>query len=74
MTNEQDLTEESTRKKKNRKSNGVCGGIYGMAFIGAAIYFIQHASSFWAGVFGILKAIIWPATVMYKVLELLNIS
>jgi len=74
MTNEQDLTEKSTKKNKNMKSNGVCGGIYGMAFIGAAIYFIQHASSFWAGVFGILKAIIWPATVMYKVLELLNIS
>ena len=40
-----------------------------MAFIGAAIYFIQHAATFWLGVLGFIKAIFWPAFVMYKVLE-----
>lgn len=28
--------------------------------IGAAIYFIGQATSFWIGVLGFLKAIIWP--------------
>ncbi len=55
------------------KDNGFLGGIYGMAFIGAAIYFIQHATGFWMGVVGFIKAIFWPAVVLYKVLELLNL-
>lgn len=48
------------------------GCIYFLAFIGAAIYYIQHATSFWAGVLGVLQALVWPAMVMYKVLELLK--
>jgi len=37
-----------------------------LGLIGAAMYFIQHASSFWMGVLGILEAIIWPVFVVYK--------
>jgi hypothetical protein len=51
---------------------GVSGGIYGMAFIGAVIYYVQHATTFWAGVLGVVKALFWPAVLMYKVLELLK--
>ncbi|MCX6120352.1 MAG: hypothetical protein NTX44_01880 [Ignavibacteriales bacterium] len=54
------------------KDNGLAGGIYGMAFIGAAVYFIQHAATFWEGVLGLLKAIIWPAMLIYKLLEFLK--
>lgn len=53
--------------------NGVSGSIYGMAFIGAAIYFVQHASSFWMGAFGVLKAIFWPLVLTYKLLDFLNV-
>lgn len=52
---------------------GGTGPIYGLAFIGAAIYFVQHAASFWDGVLGILKAMVWPALLMYKLLEYLKI-
>ena len=45
------------------------GAIYGLGFLGAAVYFIQHAVGFWAGVVGLGKAIFWPAVVLYKVLE-----
>ncbi len=55
------------------KESGFFGGIYGMAFIGAAIYFIGHATSFWMGVLGFFKAVFWPAVIMYKVLEVLNL-
>ena len=48
------------------------GGIYGLAMIGAAVYYIRHAASFAGGVLGILKAIFWPAVLMYKVLDLLR--
>lgn len=52
--------------------NGILGGIYGMALIGGVIYYIQRAATFWAGVLGILKALFWPAVLMYRVLELLK--
>jgi len=42
-----------------------------MAFIGAAVYFIQDAASFWIGVLGFLKALVWPAFLAYKLLEFL---
>ncbi len=48
---------------------GASGGIYGLAFLGAAVYYIQQADTFWVGVLGVLKAIIWPAMLVYKLLE-----
>lgn len=48
------------------------GAIYGMAVIGAAVYYLRHAVTFSAGLIGILKAIVWPAILMYKVLDLLK--
>ena len=54
------------------KHNSMFGGIYGLAFIGAAIYFIQHATTFWEGVFGFVRALFWPATLMYKLLDFLK--
>ena len=52
--------------------NQTCG-IYGIAFIGALFYFLQHATSFWNGVLGFFKAVFWPAMVLYKVLEMLKL-
>jgi hypothetical protein len=55
------------------KNDGIFGGLYGSAFIGAAVYFIQHAGSFWNGVWGFFKALFWPAVLMYKLLEYLKL-
>ena len=51
--------------KKEYKTGG---GIYFLGFLGAAIYYTQQANGFWQGVLGILKAIVWPAFVVYKLL------
>jgi len=48
------------------------GAVYGLGFIGAVVYYLQHATTFWAGVVGIGKAIFWPAFLVYKLLELLK--
>ena len=48
------------------KSNPQSGAVYGFGFIGAAIYFISSASGFWMGVLGFLKAIVWPAFMVYE--------
>ncbi len=63
---------ENNSQKKRTGSQGVAGGAYGLGFIGALVYFIQHAVSFWGGVLGVLKAIVWPALVVYKLLEFLK--
>jgi len=52
---------------------GVGGGIYGLAFIGALIYFIQHATTFGMGVMGLFKALFWPAYLIYHALSFLNL-
>ena len=54
------------------KHDSAFSGIYGLALIGAAVYFVQHSTTFWEGVLGILKSLVWPAIVMYKLLELLK--
>lgn len=55
-----------------------CGGapssaFYGLGFIGAAIYFISHATGFWMSVLGFLKAIIWPVFLVYEAFKYLGI-
>lgn len=46
--------------------------LYGMGFIGAAIYYISHASGFWMGVLGFLKAIFWPGFLVYEALKIMG--
>jgi hypothetical protein len=54
------------------KDHAGSGAIYGMGVIGAAVYYIQHAVTFAAGAFGVLKAFFWPAFLLYKVLTMLK--
>ncbi len=55
------------------KKCGATGAVYGLGFVGALVYFIQHATTFGMGIFGLLKAMVWPAILVYKALELLKI-
>lgn len=43
--------------------------MYGLGIVGAAVWYVQHADTFWVGAVGILKAIVWPAFLVYKALE-----
>ncbi len=63
---------ENYKKYKHGNANGG-GAIYGLGFIGAAIYFIGHAATFGLGILGFLKAIVWPAFVIYKLLEFFHL-
>jgi hypothetical protein len=54
------------------KCGGPSGAVYGLGLIGAAVYYIQHASTFGTGVLGFLKAIVWPALLTYRALTLLK--
>jgi len=52
--------------KNDMQKTAPNGIIYGMGVIGAAIYFISHASGLWMGILGFLKAIIWPVLLVYE--------
>jgi len=45
---------------------------YCLGFIGAAVYYISTATGFWTGVLGILKALVWPAFLVYGLLKYLG--
>ena len=58
---------------KGCKSHG-CGGCgYFLGFLGTAIYYISTATGFWNGVLGVLKALVWPAFLVYEILKFLAI-
>ena len=57
------MTEKIVRQ--SHASNAV----YGLGFIGAAVYYLMQATSFGMGVFGFVKAILWPAFLVYDVLK-----
>jgi hypothetical protein len=53
---------------RHHGGHGGGGAVYGIGLIGALIYFLQHATTLGDGVFGVLKAIVWPALLVYKAL------
>lgn len=64
--------DEATRPAKRGMppaAQGAGGVVYGLGFLGALVYYIQAAPSFWMGALGVLKAILWPAFLVYHALE-----
>jgi hypothetical protein len=55
--------------RRNQKPAQTSSAIYVLGFIGAAIYFISTATTFWMGVIGFLKAIVWPVFLVYGLLK-----
>lgn len=64
-----DMTEKPMKWKCH---NCGMGGGYGLGVIGAAVYFISNSVGFWAGIVGFLKALVWPAFVVYGLLKFLG--
>ncbi len=56
--------------KEHSKHSG--SAIYCLGLIGAAVYFIGQAATFWAGVVGFLKSLVWPAFLVYQAFEFLS--
>lgn len=45
--------------------------IYALGILGALVYFIKDGKGFWGKCLGVIKAILWPAYVVYGLLEYL---
>jgi hypothetical protein len=48
------------------------GAIYGLGIFGAWVYFWQQAGSFWEYVGAVFQGILWPAFMVFDLLEALN--
>ena len=70
------MTEEtkSTGNERPRKVIQRGGGdaVYGLGLIGALVYYLGHAATFWIGVVGVLKAIVWPAFLVFELMKYLG--
>ena len=55
--------------KEHVQNNASSGAVYGLGMIGAAVYYISTATGFWMGVLGFLKALVWPAFLVYEALK-----
>jgi hypothetical protein len=45
--------------------------VYCLGMIGAAVYFVGQATTFGAGVVGVLKALVWPAFLVFEAFKVL---
>jgi hypothetical protein len=58
--------------KNKCNNNNICNPgtpVYAFGLIGALVYFLQNAGSIGEGLMGIIKALVWPALLVYKVLQ-----
>ncbi len=60
-------------KHNNYSNNGGGNAIYGLGVIGALFYFLQNVSGLEAVLWGIGKAVFWPAILMFKLLTFLQL-
>ena len=63
------MVEKKSRMIIHKHPCGTGGAVYGLGFIGALIYYITNATSFWMGVVGVLKALVWPALLVYRLYQ-----
>lgn len=63
---------DDCKGRRYRGCKGGGGAVYGLGLIGALVYYIQQSDGFWDGVLGVLKALVWPAFLVYELLKLVS--
>lgn len=56
--------------KKAQNTAAVAAPGYGLGMIGAAVYYLHVSYGFWPSIVALLKALVWPAFLVYHVLGL----
>jgi hypothetical protein len=57
---------------KEVSGNVPAGAVYALGLIGAAVYYISIATGFWDGLLGIIKALVWPAIMVFEAFKTLG--
>ena len=61
-------------KSKHVAKAGGAGGLWFLGFIGALVYYLHvHSGTFWLVILAFLKAIVWPAFLVYHLLVFLKV-
>jgi hypothetical protein len=64
-------TSDKDRADRRAVRNGGASGIWFLGFVGALFYYLHtHSGTFWLVVLAFLKAVVWPAMVVYHVLQI----
>ena len=67
------MAKERVKKSKRYVTKG-SGGIWFLGFIGTLVYFLHfHSGSFGLVLLAIIKAIFWPAFLLYYVLRFMHV-
>lgn len=64
------MTKEA--RTMNRGTTGGGNAVYAFGIVGAAVYYIQQADGFWPIIGALLKALVWPAFVVYDLLKFIT--
>jgi hypothetical protein len=48
------------------------GAVYGLGFIGALVYYVQQANNFGQIIVAFLRALVWPALLVYHLLTFIS--
>jgi hypothetical protein len=72
MTIELETTGKEDQKIKVAHQGSHSEAVYGLGMIGAWVYYIGRAETVEAGVKGFFKGIVWPAFMVYELLEFLH--
>ena len=64
--------QQTNAMKERIQNQGPSGEMDGLALIGAAIYSLANVTGFWMGALGLLKALVWPAFLVYEALRALG--
>jgi hypothetical protein len=65
-----DSTQTSYRQRSvSQASAGGANAVYTLGLIGALVFFWQQADAFGQYVLAILKALVWPAFLVYEVFQ-----
>lgn len=56
----------------HKKSGGGGGAVYGLGIIGALFYYLKDINSLGDFLLGVIKALLWPAFLIYQALGALG--
>lgn len=67
------MAKKDDSKVKVVTDHGPAGFIGFVAFVGAFVYFAQHANDLGDFVWAFLQACVWPAILLFNVLQMLKV-
>lgn len=65
--------EKASKTIKVVNQQGGVGFVLCVAYFGAAVYFVQQSSGFWGFIWALIKAIVWPAILVYQGMDAFNV-